>query len=1305
MSYMFYGCSDLSGLVLDFDTSNVTTMMDMFWGCESLESLNLSSFETAKLTNIGGMFYNCKSLKSVDFSNFDTTNVNRVYDKSSKNVFTYCESLSSIETPRTIGKTKIPLPAVFTDLKTGIEYTSLVPECADTILICKERYGFDLTENGHCIINMYKAFNYPQDVFTGSKLYMIPMERYIEVFGFNGVNIYNQIKSIWSGSCFGICSTAYMFYNYRLSLADYLEKDQNADGRLVLNDDGYNNIQADDNGYYYTYLNGDDELTKLIERYQIWQSTSECLTIKNTGLYNSEDNCDTSACDDVLSIIDNTKEPLFLSVQWDDDYGNRCGHALLIDTARKSVSLNGVYHIPLYDPNNPYFHLNDSSDPDYDLNRKFYASYNRYSGRELILDKNNGQWRIENISIDSNSSRYGVGYINGSLSRNSTLKIYSGESFPDKFGLYNSTIGQSGATTISYHSDDFAIYDASDVMIYQKIDGKTVFIDENTVDDYTNDAYVEDLEVDMAQGILKLAEGTYKAVLKNGTIAFWSPDSDYAGVMTESDTPVTIVNTDSTTLSVKADENALVDLVIMDTYGSDNFTCVQTDVVVGADGCDMSLKSNMLNIDTHDNQKFDIDIEADNGYGEAIGVSSNDVTDLDITPLISSDLIEYSISYNLNGGTVSGNPVSYNRETGTFTLINPIKDGADFIGWTESNGNVPQTYVVIGLGEKGDRTYTANWSDGTGDDPTLITAVKLDETTLDLTLGGPAEQLTATVVPEDAVFSGLTWSSSDESVALVSDAGLVSPVGVGKATITVSINDTDIEATCEVTVKASASQNSTSVNKITLDKGILNFTIGDAPVQLTATVEPEDADATLIWSTTDEAVATVSDNGLVTPVGEGNAIISVSADGVKAECMVTVKSKLYHSPMDPNPLITDSTTSIYLVKGQKFILTGGTADWTSSDKSKLSINNKGNVTAKKVTSDPIKLYWHKGSEDEKSYDVYITDPKISPKSHSLLIGEKDVFKIDNLGALEAEYGAVWTSSDYSVADVIGGEVHAISKGTAKITAYINGVRYTCRVKVTDHAKLSSVEDSIQLTPMQTIKIKKGAFKAGKAKWESDLGMETVMNASGSKVTGYMDDVVYITSAGKLTAIGAGTTKISGTDNKGNTISFTVTVNEPVTRVIYLEQGKNKTIKLYNVKNAKAEWSVQEGSDFASVSNKGKVTGLKVGESEILCRYSAYKKGGFSYRTIVHVEDRLLVADRKLTNAGARNNGSYKLQLNAPETYAVEFKDVVQPVLLISNKPTIAFADETGVIHAVSPGTAKLTAKINGKKVSITVTVK
>ena len=74
-----------------------------------------------------------------------------------------------------------------------------------------------------------------------------------------------------------------------------------------------------------------------------------------------------------------------------------------------------------------------------------------------------------------------------------------------------------------------------------------------------------------------------------------------------------------------------------------------------------------------------------------------------------TELINYSISYNLNGGSMSGQKTSYNVNTATFTLPTPSKTGYAFTGWTGSNGSTPQTNVNINKGSTGNKSYTANW--------------------------------------------------------------------------------------------------------------------------------------------------------------------------------------------------------------------------------------------------------------------------------------------------------------------------------------------------------------------------------------------------------------------------------------------------------------------------------------------------------------------------------------------------------------------------------------------------------------------
>lgn len=73
--------------------------------------------------------------------------------------------------------------------------------------------------------------------------------------------------------------------------------------------------------------------------------------------------------------------------------------------------------------------------------------------------------------------------------------------------------------------------------------------------------------------------------------------------------------------------------------------------------------------------------------------------------------INYTINYDLNGGTVAvSNPTSYNIETPTFALNNPIRLGYVFAGWTGNNGTTPQKNVSIYKGSTGNKFYKANWT-------------------------------------------------------------------------------------------------------------------------------------------------------------------------------------------------------------------------------------------------------------------------------------------------------------------------------------------------------------------------------------------------------------------------------------------------------------------------------------------------------------------------------------------------------------------------------------------------------------------
>ena len=142
--------------------------------------------------------------------------------------------------------------------------------------------------------------------------------------------------------------------------------------------------------------------------------------------------------------------------------------------------------------------------------------------------------------------------------------------------------------------------------------------------------------------------------------------------------------------------------------------------------------------------------------------------------------------------------------------------------------------------------------------------------------------LIASIEPENATDKTVRWSSDNESVAVVDD-GKVEIVGVGVANVTVTSNSNSA-ASDSVTIEVKP----IAVTSVILDRQTLELTVGTKET-LKATVLPEDAtDTNVVWTTSDEFVATVN-NGVVTAVSEGKAAITATAGDKSATCEVTVK--------------------------------------------------------------------------------------------------------------------------------------------------------------------------------------------------------------------------------------------------------------------------------------------------------------------------------------------------------------------------------------------------------------------------------
>lgn len=213
---------------------------------------------------------------------------------------------------------------------------------------------------------------------------------------------------------------------------------------------------------------------------------------------------------------------------------------------------------------------------------------------------------------------------------------------------------------------------------------------------------------------------------------------------------------------------------------------------------------------------------------------------------------------------------------------------------------------------------------------------KLDKTTLTLT-EGQTQQLTVSS-SLDNEFS-VEYKSSNTAVAIVSDSGLVTAVKEGTATITATVDKTEL--TCSVTVKAAEKP---VVYEYSLNKTALTIEEG-ATGNLSVKVTPEKT-ISVTWSSDADAVATVNQNGVVTGVKAGTANIKASVDGKELVCKVTVEKAppVYTlTPSGQQTLEKGKTLQLNVTSSEQD--DDFTVVWTSDNGEAATVSDSGLVTA------------------------------------------------------------------------------------------------------------------------------------------------------------------------------------------------------------------------------------------------------------------------------------------------------------------------------------------------------------------------
>lgn len=281
--------------------------------------------------------------------------------------------------------------------------------------------------------------------------------------------------------------------------------------------------------------------------------------------------------------------------------------------------------------------------------------------------------------------------------------------------------------------------------------------------------------------------------------------------------------------------------------------------------------------------------------------------------------------------------------------VTPAEATKRDVSWASSDSSVATVSDggVVSAVKAGKATVTVTTAEGGFAATCIVTVsaphvegVSLDRDDISL-VAGESATLVATVTPSDAGNRGVSWSSSDSSVASVDGDGVVVAAKSGTATITVTTDEGGHSASCVVRV-------STPVSGVALDSSDVTLSVGEG-FALVATVTPSSADDKGVsWSSSDTSVATVDGDGSVTAVGEGACAISVSTDdgGYVASCDVHVVA--------PPKVISLDTDDATIKVGESFTLVAtveapgdDAVTWSTSDKSVATVDAEGKVVGKK----------------------------------------------------------------------------------------------------------------------------------------------------------------------------------------------------------------------------------------------------------------------------------------------------------------------------------------------------------------------
>lgn len=668
---------------------------------------------------------------------------------------------------------------------------------------------------------------------------------------------------------------------------------------------------------------------------------------------------------------------------------------------------------------------------------------------------------------------------------------------------------------------------------------------------------------------------------------------------------------------------------------------------------------------------------------------------------------KYNVQFLANGGTFNGyTDVTYSLVySNKYKIPNPVKAGYRFTGWAISGaGEIVEKgadYSVLKIG--GNAVLTALWeSESTPEETKLV----ISNTSLKMTKG-QVRQITANYS------MGITYESSNPSVAAVDNEGNVTAIGRGKAVITVYYNRNSFgekSAKCEVTVEENAvvpeeslvlSNSTVEINRAENTTVKLSLYYSNSNNDISSSVD-------IKWTSSNENVVTVS-NGLISAKNSGTAVVTATdRAGRTARCVVKVNDGVINADtvisLDRSEVVLDKDTNKKMrlaASTNSKIIRNTEAEWFSSDESVCRVNRFGDIYAISKGTAVITAKLSNGSTASCTVKV------IEKTSGNAITFIQDSITLDMTGNYSESIDVVvnkagytsksvkWESSDAKVAVVDNtGKVTAWGNGSAVIKGVLpDGSYASCRVTV------NTTATGISLDKKTASLINGGNNKEiqlSASAVPSTANLNTQVSWSSSD-----ENVATVDANGKVTAKGTGTAIIEASLPNGESDVCVVTVaayeapfeiyDENDTKVetlgIDLADGKDSGVIKAKMKSdgsaASVKWFVSDES-IISVNEAGEVKYLKNGRADI----TAMDADGNTVQinVVVYTTVRSLeITGGDTIDINKTNTLSLKAQIN-PAT-----ANVGNNITWSSSDDSTATVDENGNVVALKQGTVTIKA--------------